>query len=138
MGRLSEGTSFSVKVPRTMLLVTLRKNLQEHIQIVKEAKAGYERKLLAIYEAGVDILRDGRIPKVVEPYQLPVPKDHSKEYQDAIEMLEMSREDNVELGIMQFRALVKDEWEWSGGFYTTNSAYSGSAREKAPIYTIGS
>lgn len=56
-------------------------------------------------------------------FPLTTPEDHTKDYDRAIQMVEWSIEDTIELDTRQFQQLVMDEWEWKERFDTQIAAY---------------
>jgi len=55
------------------------------------------------------------------------PMNQTPEYDQAIRMLEMSVEDEVELTAGEFSQFVMDRWHWKQQFSATNSAYIAAA-----------
>ena len=60
-------------------------------------------------------------------FDLPVPHDHSAEYDRAIKMVEMSVDENLELTEPEFAQLVMDDWGWKQQFTASNSRYGVNA-----------
>jgi hypothetical protein len=58
--------------------------------------------------------------------QLPMPEDHSRDYERVIEMLEWSQDETLELDESEFSTYVLDQWGWQEGFAQTYAMYSGS------------
>jgi hypothetical protein len=55
------------------------------------------------------------------------PEDHSKDYDRAIRMVELSVYDNVELTEAQFESYVLNNWDWKQSFLASNAGYATSA-----------
>lgn len=117
------------------VLDTLRKNLSEHADIVKEAREGYVREAEQALNHRLAQIRDGKIVDLT--FRLSPPQDHSKEYQTVIKMLELHLEaggDKIELKAADVQQYVLNNWGWMDAFLLSNSAYSGKsmtlAREK--------
>lgn len=58
--------------------------------------------------------------------ELLVPEDHTDEYDQLLEMLAMSVDDEVELTAQEFAQYVRDDWSWKHQFTRTmrrNSTY---------------
>jgi len=53
--------------------------------------------------------------------------DYTSSYDTAIQMLEWSKDDTIEMASSEFRKLVEDEWDWTDAFLLSNSAYSAAA-----------
>lgn len=115
----------NITVDKDQLLEKLRANREEHREAFRLAMQGYLtaqkielQKLLAQLEAGEEIDRYLR--------ETP-PEDHTKSYDEAIDMLEWATGNEVELTHAQFVQYVRDEWGWKGNWEVSNSAYITSA-----------
>jgi hypothetical protein len=117
--------SMRIIAKRDDVLATLRTNRDTHKKIVDEAKAGYIEKAKEVLMKRFDQLKAGKITNLV--FQLRVPVDQTKVYDTAIRMLELHQNETLELDAGQVRNLMQDEWDWTDSFYSTNSAYSGTA-----------
>lgn len=141
----------TVTVNRVRLINTLKANQEKHMAEYKEAVAGYQDmiagRLQALQKKALDKLRD-QYSKLVEKIQefdledpdcpiadrvvllseqsisLQVPKDHSRDYQVALEMAEWEVGENVELTQSQFQCFVLDDWDWKRGFEHLNKTYT--------------
>lgn len=51
------------------------------------------------------------------------PTEQTKDYDQAIKMLEMSVDDTISLDSASFSQLVMNRWHWSGNFSASNKAY---------------
>lgn len=109
---------------RDDLLVIIRENRQEHRAIFEEALKGYKEELLQLAENRVEELRRGKRANFTKLVQMPEPKDHTKDYDAAIKMLELTTEEKIVLTEYQFRQLVMDEWDWKEAFVNTTSMYN--------------
>jgi hypothetical protein len=69
--------------------------------------------------------------------ELDPPQDHTKVYDVAIRMLEMSTQDEVKLSADEFNQLILDEWDWSDTFFGTNARYSELAQSSLDNNTLG-
>lgn len=118
--------SMQVTVKKAEALTIVRGNREAHAAIVAEAREGYLDKARKALSDKMEKLLKGKV--VALSFHLSVPRDHTKEYDTAIKMLEMHTGDTVGLTAGQVRTLIQDEWDWKDRFYATNSAYSGTAR----------
>lgn len=114
----------------TMLKATLIEKLvsngKQHRDEYRAAMRGFVEqlrpKLSALIEAmgdGVDIAAQLDAVK-----RLPVPESHVAEYERAINLVEFSVSDKIQLGEGRFRELVLDEWGWTERFKQVSSHYT--------------
>jgi hypothetical protein len=54
---------------------------------------------------------------------LPMPEDHTDDYERAIKMLDLDVREDIELTEQEFAQYVLDDWGWKDQWTTTNSAY---------------
>lgn len=114
-----------VKVKKDEALAALRKNRASHKQIFDEAVKGYKQKALEVLAEHVKRIQTGSLVRVT--VQIPFPEDHTKDYDRAIKMLEMSVEDHVLMDETSFQQYVMDDWHWKRQFLHANKAYSTTA-----------
>ena len=70
------------------ILSKLRTNREEHIKIVRESQKGMREKWRALLTEALDDLNEGL---TVQTYlNLTIPENHTKDFDRAIEMLEMT------------------------------------------------
>jgi hypothetical protein len=117
-----------VRVKKSELLTTLRKNRTEHREVFEEALEGYRKMAMAALE---ERIADAKKTKQIDlSFRLVQPVDQTKVYDRIIKMLEMSVDDEIELTQTEFANYVMDDWNWSGQFYASNSTYSPKAAQK--------
>ena len=112
-------------VKRTELLQKLRANLENHAEVVREARNGYVKRAAEALKGRLEELRSGKV--VALTFTLSPPADYSRVYQDVIAMLEWNTQEEVTLGAEEFRRLVQDKWDWTEGFFASNLGYSQKA-----------
>ena len=115
----------NVKVKKQEVLETIKKNREQHRKIFLEAVDGYKAKCVELLEMKLKAIKNGWVGAV--SVSLPVPEDHTKDYDRAIKMLEMSVDDVIEMDEDSFTQFVMDDWHWKRNFLVSNSAYSGTA-----------
>lgn len=115
-----------VTVQKDKLLEKLRQNRDAHKAIFDEAMDGYAKEAEAQLQRHLDEVRAGKI-KVISVH-LPVPEEHTRDYDRAIQMVEMNVADQVKLSESDFAMYVMDDWSWKRQFLASNSTYSGTAR----------
>lgn len=116
----------SVNVSRIELLAKLKENLELHRKEYKEALVEFQTRLLEDLK-----LAHKKVSKVTDVEELKkfqfrtsFPQNHEQDYLDVIEMLEMSVDENINLDSESFKAYIKNEWSWSGGFAMAKALYS--------------
>lgn len=115
-----------ITVDKTQLLDALKKNRETHRAQFLKAQEGYKARCISELETSLDAAREGHNPRnfVLEIIQLPEPKDHTKDYDREIGMLEMHIGDRVEITNRQYEQFVMDLWDWSKEFRTTSLEYT--------------
>jgi len=114
-----------ILVKKADLLNKLQENKEKHKKFVEEAKKGYILLTKKKLEILLKKVEKNKIVNFNELYGLRQPMDKTKEYDVAIEMLQMDVNDTVELTHEEFLNYVKDQWNWTRDFLTTNLGYVG-------------
>lgn len=117
-----------VTVKKADLVKVVSDNRAEHRQIFEEAVEGYKKRAIELLEGHIERIREGKIERVA--VSLPVPEDHTADYDRVLKMLDMSVDDDVTLDETAFAEYVMDDWGWQRQFLTSSSAYSASALSK--------
>lgn len=117
-----------VTVHKAELVKALTKNRAEHKKIFKEACDGYKKRTEEILEEHLKRVRNGKMERI--SVSLPVPTEHTHEYDRALKMLEMSVPDQITIDESRFAELVMDDWGWQREFLTSSSMYSVQAANK--------
>lgn len=120
-----------ITVRKDILLEVLRKNRKEHRDIFLEAQKNYRALVIERLDAKLKQAREGSPLHLKELIAIVEPQDHTKEYNRAIGMLEMSTEPKVVLREHEYKQYVEDNWEWTRSWAVSNSGYttSGKVRE---------
>jgi len=114
-----------IKVNKQELIATIKDNLKKH-------KVDYEEALILRREKIKNIFKE-EIKKIDgdKSYQTNVefiyselkPKNNTKSYEKALQKLEMSVDEFIELSDEDFNELVLDEWHWKREFLTSSLRY---------------
>lgn len=116
----------TVRLTKESLIARLRENRNKHRE---EFEAGLEVYREAVLKELEEWLEDARKGKRITAYtQLRAPEDHTTEYDQAIEMLEFSLDEELELSAEDFAQYVRDDWGWKRQFTQTlmsNTTYVG-------------
>lgn len=118
----------SITANKKEILVTLRKNREEHQSIVKEARVVYAKKAEAAIMKKLDALRSGKIVSLA--FQLTAPLDYTTVYDTAIRALELHTGETINLSADQVRNLIDDQWDWTQNFTASNRLYSEKLQKK--------
>lgn len=111
------------------VLNALYKNLEEHADIVKEAREGYVQAAEVALAKRLQQVREGKVVNL--SFSLTPPQDHSNAYRTVIRMLELhleAGEDTIQLKAADVQQYVLNDWSWMDTFLVSNSAYSGKAQ----------
>lgn len=111
-----------VVVPKEKLVETLTANRDAHRAIFDEALEGYKTRSVELLEEHIERIKKGKVERIV--VSLPVPEDHTDDYDRALTSLEWSIFDEVELSMREFDQYVRDNWAWKGEFTATTSMYN--------------
>lgn len=115
-----------VRVRKEQLLEMVRKNRDAHRALFLKAQEGFRARAVEEMDEMLRLAREG---KEVRLYVgLTAPADHTDEYDRAIQMLEMSTDDIVEIDQQTFAQLVRNEWAWFGQTTATNMTYASGGK----------
>lgn len=109
----------AVGVPE--LIGILKKNRDAHRGIFEEAQKGYRIKVIELLDQALQDARQGG--QINTAFELPVPQDHTSDYDRVIKMLEMSIDTRVELSEDYFAQYVMDDWSWKRQFMLSSAMY---------------
>lgn len=120
-----------VKIHKKDLLKKIKENRRKHIEEYNAAVEGYKEEALKEVKEGlkrlerqIKNLEKGEMLHLASiHFNLPVPENHEKEYDQAIEMLNMSVDDVLTLTYNEFAQYVLDRWEWIERAKFVNSSY---------------
>lgn len=123
----------TVNVDRKILIEKIKEGLIKHEAEYQEAIADYKLvlchklatllKAVELEEPTSKFIANARI-------KFDAPESYKDKYAEAIEMLEFSVDENINLDEESFRAYVKNQWSWSSSFAETmslNKSYIGGA-----------
>lgn len=114
-----------VRVDKNQVLTTLKANRENHRKIFEEALEGYRTEAIKQLDEHIKELKSGKPKRTY--INVPYPEDHTEDYDTAIELLEMSVDNEIELDVETFKAFYKDAWGWKQQFLASNSGYSRTA-----------
>lgn len=114
-----------VTVKKQELLKTLTENRDGHKEIFDEAMEGYKAKCLTELNRYLDQVQKGQVLDIY--FHLPMPENHTKDYDRVIKMVEMNISEEFVLSETDFNSYVMDDWQWKRAFLTANASYSETA-----------
>lgn len=119
---LTRASMEEVVVNKDKLRETLQANLVKHRQIFDEALEGYQKRSIELLEQHIDRIRKGKVEKII--VSLPIPEDHTDDYEKALLTLDWTVFNEVVLSIREFDMYVRDNWAWKNEFITNSSMYT--------------
>lgn len=151
---LTQQMTRTVKVNRLRLLEVLKANREKHLAVFNEAMAGYKELALKKVEEAFAGLEDRLAKKKVEitariesftpetadefsdwltileavTVSLKKPVSYAGAYDAAVDMFDFEVRDEVELSGAELQCFIRDVWDWSYEFTTTNIAYTAKTR----------
>ena len=116
----------NVTVTKSALLEALKENRDAHQAIFEEALDGYKAETERLLKEHLKAVRSGKVQAIY--VNLPVPEDHTRDYDRAIRMIDMSVDSEITIDETSFRQYVMDDWRWKHQFLSSNSTYSATAK----------
>ena len=117
--------SWTVTVNTNEIVERVQKNRDAHRKVYEKALERFRTEAIKVFNAKLDELKAGGMPALY--VRLPVPEDHTKEYDVLLDMLHSHRSATVELDWASFRRYVRDEWDWKDAFVGTTMNYMSAA-----------
>ena len=114
-----------IKVNRDELLGRVQTNRDEHRAVFEKAVTGYQAQMYELLHAAIRRIEVGKMPDLYALNRLPVPQDHTSDYDAVLDLLGMAVGPEVEIDEEDFRAYVRDEWRWKREWATTTASYLG-------------
>ncbi len=116
-------TMSEVRLSKEDVLVALSNNRDNHLAKFEEAMEGYKEQAIKTLEEHIAQIKANDPQRVI--LALPLPEDHTEDYERAIDMLQWSLDDEVVLNRQEFRTYIQDDWGWKQEFESTYSLYAG-------------
>jgi hypothetical protein len=111
-----------VKVKVAALRERVQHNRDQHRAVFEKALEVYKERLLAHLELKVEQVKKGE--RIEHYIALPVPEDHTKDYDRILNMLDLSVDDEVTITQREFAMYVMDDWAWKESFYSNTVSYT--------------
>jgi hypothetical protein len=110
-----------ITVSKADLIEKIRANRDEHRSMFLKAQERYREAMIAELDRALQEARAG--DPIRRGFSLPVPEDHTDEFDTAIEMLEWETAEEVLLSSSDFMRLVQNRWAWAASFAANTSSY---------------
>jgi len=114
----------TVRINKTDLLNTLRKNREQHLIDYNDAVVEYRKALVSKLEEMLAKAKDNHT--VSHHIDLAKPMSYEDSYNTAISMLDYSVDTVIELDQMEFAQYVEDNWTWNQSFAMSTLSYKKS------------
>ena len=122
---IGRGHGRTYKVNIKELVETLKTNRDEHVGIVEEAQSEFRKEFISRLD---DMLADARSGKAIDTHiGMDIPSIHTAAFDNAIGLMEMTMradETTIEIDAHEYERFVRNRWEWTQAFRSSNSAYS--------------
>lgn len=113
----------SVRASTKELLERVIANRERHQAKFEAAHRGWMVQVEAALKVSLAQVQAGTKPDLTFTRELPEPVSHAASYDQAIEMLRMHRDPEVEVDAESFGRLCQDAWEWSPRWLAANLRY---------------
>src|SRR4051812_3191998 len=110
-----------ITVEKAALIEKIQANRDEHRSMFIKAQERYRDAMIVELDRALQEARDGR--KIRRAFTLPVPEDHTEEFNTAIEMLQWEEGNSVVLDHRDFQRYVQNRWEWAASFAASTASY---------------
>jgi len=130
MGRLAQ--KMKITVTKSELLLRIVANRGRHEREYREAAEGYRKACREALAAKLEASKteDAESWKLSEflkfgELEHEIPRSYLREYDEVIEMVKFSSAETLVITGEQFRAWIRDEWDWMRGFKNLHTSYCG-------------
>lgn len=120
-----------ITVSTEELLAILEANRDKHRTVFEAALAGWRKAALKAVEECHSALERGKIPDLYLAARLPLPEDHTRDYDRVIRMVNMHQSDRLDMDEQMFASYVQDDWGWKRQWLTTSNSYAAGTVSQA-------
>lgn len=111
----------TVTVNKADLIQTVTENREKHRELFLRAQDVYRERMIAELDRALQEAREGG--NIRRAFTLPVPEDHTDDFDNALAMLEWEVGDTVALDEYTFSSLVRNQWGWNASFAASTQQY---------------
>lgn len=112
-----------VSMRKDELLKKLEENRTNHRSTFEQAMDVYGKAITELLENLKQRALEGKVIPQRALYELPMPEDHTREYDVAIEMLHHDTRDVLVLSNQDFQRYHMNQWEWTQSFTANTESY---------------
>lgn len=110
-----------IKVDKAKLIKTLKRNRKKHREIFLRAQETYRQRMIEELDRALDEAKNGG--KIIRAFSLPVPEDHTDEFDTVIQMMEWHEGNKIWLTEREVRVYIKNDWGWQASFAANTASY---------------
>src|SRR6266508_2777285 len=99
-----------VQVPTEVVLARLQSNRAKHRSIFEQAIERFRAEAVQRLGERIDQIKAGTSTNTY--VSMPVPEDHTDDYDRAIRMLELHTSDTIVMKESTYRQFYEDDWDW--------------------------
>jgi len=110
-----------ITVDKAELLAKLRTNREAHREMFLKAQDVYREAMIAELDRALEEARTGG--PIKRSFALPVPEDHTADFDTVIEMLTWDKDHMVQLSYHDFQTYVQNQWGWRASFAANTESY---------------
>ncbi len=107
------------------LIKTVTENRDAHREVFEKALEVYRRRWIELLEAKIESAKRG--DKISQTFRIPVPEDHTDDFDNVLTMLEWHTGDEVTLDEYQVATWIRNEWGWQHSFAANTQSYVAGA-----------
>lgn len=112
----------SVRISKEFLLEKLKENRETHKAQFEAALNGWHVEVIKSLESTIERVKKDK--RHNPNFYLPMPENHTTEYDQVIEMVEASLDKEFELTTSEFAQYVRDDWGWKADFINVANSYT--------------
>lgn len=119
----------TITVDKARLLETLKANREVHAATFKEAMENYPKALADAYAKKAEAVAtyNGDLKTFAQWTSLPIPEEHTEDFDTAIAMLDWAQGDTIALPQHEFEQYVLNKWGWAARFTQNTTNYTAGA-----------
>lgn len=111
----------NVRVNKADLLKRIKANRRAHRKVYEKAYEAFSAQAAEELSRRLELIKAGKHFDL--SIRLPIPEDHTADYDRAITMIEMSLGETIVLSERDFAEYVQDDWDWKRAWAVTAAAY---------------
>lgn len=108
-------------INREVLVKILIENKNNHHDNFVKAVEKYKEKAVEVLKQNIENISSGKKLRIY--FALPVPEEHTKDYDRAIRSLALDTRVEIKLSEQDARCYVDDQWGWTQNYLSNTSSY---------------